>query len=156
MRKLFAAVTLLATLGAGSAPPWLRPPAHWVALDQPPSYGHERTLAMWREPAPRGQAQNISLAIQPFGQSIEAYAMETGRTLHLGPFKPTLYKDVPLPCNAGPARLLVYETRFFGEPQHFEQIMIKRGGDVYIATYTRGIKQPQSRAAAAALRAICR
>lgn len=156
MRKLLAAATLLVTLGAGSAPPWLKPPAKWVAIDQPPSYGHVRTLAMWREPAPKGPAQNISLAIQPFAGTVEAYAVETSHTLHTGPFKPTLYTDTPLPCGAGPARFLVYETKFFGEPQHFEQVLVKRAGDVYVATYTRGLRQPESAAAAAALRAICR
>ena len=127
-----------------------------MAVDNPISYGKVRILAMWREPHPGRLAQNLSLGIQHFSGSLAAYAAITDRTLHAGPLQPLRYADVAFACSRGPARLLVYETSFFGPPLHFEQVFIKRADDVYVATYTRGITQPEISSAAHALRVVCR
>ncbi|MBV8149966.1 MAG: hypothetical protein JOY59_00285 [Candidatus Eremiobacteraeota bacterium] len=134
----------------------MRPPSGWISVENPKSYGKVRILAMWREPGTPRIAQNLSLGIQHFSASLATYAAVTDQTLHSGPLKPTRYADVPYACTRGPARLLVYETSFFGLPLHFEQIFIKRADDVYVATYTRGIKQVQNVLAARALRGVCR
>ena len=127
-----------------------------MLVENPPNYGAVRILVMWKDPGSASLRQNISLGVQQFAGSVEAYARATGRELNGGAIRPTRYRDAPLACAAGPARMLVYDTRSFGFAGHFEQILIKRASDVYVATYTRGADQPENRAAAAALREICR
>ncbi|MBV8601843.1 MAG: hypothetical protein JO359_09810 [Candidatus Eremiobacteraeota bacterium] len=155
MPRLVTALLAVALLGAGGHPPWLRPPAGWVLVENPPNYGTLKILAMWKEAKEEDGPQNISLGVQPYAGRLASYVAATKRMLYAGT-QPTLYSEKPFACASGPARLLVYESSAFGTAAHFEQLLVQRTTDVYVATYTRRMTQPQDAAAASALRSICR
>ena len=149
-------LALALALVAGS-PPWLRPPAGWTIVESPPRFGALQILAMWREPAPAdGFAQNLSLGVERFPGSLDAYVGATTRAIRTAARGPVAVRVAPFGCSSGPARLLQYDTAAFGARAHFEQLLIKRTSDVYVATYTRGVDQRPENEAGSALRAVCR
>jgi hypothetical protein len=137
--------------------PWLHAPAGWTLVENPPQAGAVRIVAMWKDPAPGSPlTQNVSLGVQRFAGSLDAYAATTRRALFASGLPPARLRESPFACASGPARRLVYETHIFGPPAHIEQILIKRKADVYVATYTRGLDRFDDRAAVAALHGVCR